>query len=100
MIVLCNKIISPATSKDLGSSSTWLTREKEYLVLSVSLSANSGLNIYIQTDHHDEPSFFCMDGFEIVSQKIPSSWITTVEEVKGKKVITMLPENWNYETFF
>ena len=44
--------------------------------------------------------FVSMDGFEVVSQKIPSTWITHIETIGNDKVITMLPEAWNYPEFF
>ena len=99
MIIKCKKIISQTTKKELKNS-PWLKLEREYVVLSCVIGPREGISIYIKTEHHDEPSFLSMDGFEMISQKIPSNWITTVEESYDRKVITMLPASWNYESFF
>lgn len=99
MKVKCQKIISP-TGKDLGRSSPWLTVGNEYVVLAITLVEKSGMQIYIQTEHYDEPHFSSLIGFEFINQTIPSSWITKVSESHSRKVMTMLPANWNYDSFF
>jgi len=99
MKVLCRKIISP-NGKDLGDNSPWLKLGKEYLVLAIVLAENSSMQIYIQTEDNHEPHFFGLSGFEFINQNIPSLWITKIIEVNGRKVMTMLPASWNYESFF
>lgn len=99
MRVLCRKIISPS-GKDLGKNSPWLKVGNEYIVLAIIFAENSGLQIYIQTEDQDEPHFFSLTGFEFINQKIPSSWITKTTETYGRKIMTMLPASWNYESFF
>jgi hypothetical protein len=98
MKVLCRKIISP-TGKDLGDNSPWLKLNNEYIVLTIVFAEKSGLQIYIQTENHDEPRFFSISGFEFINQNIPSSWITKLIEVHGRKVMKMLPASWDYESF-
>ena len=103
MIIKCNNVLSPATKENLGEKSPWLKKNQKYIALAMEYVEWGGWSVYLITDHHDEPGFFSMDGFEVISQKIPSSWITTVEEIPeadGKKVITMLPASWNYPSFF
>lgn len=100
MRIICRKIISATTKKDLGESSPWLKLGKEYIVLAINLIEELGIEIYIQTDHFDEPKFFDIDGFEFVDQSIPSSWVAKISQVYHRKVMTMLPKNWNYESFF
>lgn len=100
MKIICRKIISATTKKDLGNSSPWLKLDKEYIVLAINLIEELGIEIYIQTEHFDEPKFFDIDGFEFVDQFIPSSWVTKLSQVYHRKVMTMLPKNWNYESFF
>ena len=39
MKVKCVKILSPATGKDLGSKSSWLTVGKVYVVLALTLES-------------------------------------------------------------
>lgn len=99
MKVLCRKIISP-TGKDLGENSPWLKLGNEYIVLAIVFAGNSGLQIYLQSEDQHEPHFFSVVGFEFINQNIPSSWITKFTEAHSRKVMTMLPLSWNYESFF
>ena len=99
MKVLCRKIISP-TGKDLGEDSPWLKLNEEYIVLAIVMAEKCGLQIYIQTEDHDEPHFFSISGFEIINQNIPSSWIAKYIEVHERKVMKMLPLSWSYDSFF
>ncbi len=80
MRVKCCRIISHTTKEDLGEQSPWLKKGKEYLVLAMAWSSKFGMQIYIQTEQYNEPRFIDLDGFEIVSQKIPSTWITTTQK--------------------
>lgn len=99
MKVLCRKIISP-TGKDLGEDSPWLKVGNEYVVLALIIVEGSGMQIYIQTEAQDEPYFFSLIGFEFINQNIPSLWITKITEAYDRKVMTMLPSSWDYESFF
>lgn len=99
MKVKCQKIISP-TGKDLGESSPWLRVGNEYVVLALICTEKSGIQIYVQTEHYNEPHFSSLVGFEFVNQNIPASWLTLFSESYGRKVMTMLPSSWNYENFF
>lgn len=99
MKVLCRKIISPG-GKDLGENSPWLKVGNEYIVLAIVFVENAGIQIYIQTEHHNEPHFFSLTGFEFINQNIPSQWITKITEANGRKVMTMLPASWNSESFY
>jgi len=98
--VMCRKIISHTTGEDLGKSDPWLTVGNEYIILAMDYLETEGFQIYIQSENYNEPIFTHIIGFEFVSQKIPSSWITTVSNSYGRKVITMLPASWNYDSFF
>ncbi len=100
MKVLCRNIISHTTGENLGDSSPWLKRGKEYIVLAVNYIENLGLDIYIQTEDHNEPSFFTVNGFEFLNQKFPSSWVTVFNKNYDRKVMTALPASWNYDNFF
>jgi hypothetical protein len=101
MIVKCQKIISPATHEDLGEASPWLVKGKEYVVYALHYDEKFGIDIFIQTEHYDEPHFIPIVGFEIISQKIPSTWITLEKRTNsGKKIIKMLPKLWSYPSFF
>ena len=100
MRVKCNKIISPATKEDLGHESPWLKKGSEYSVLAMNWSSKFGMKILIQSEHDNEPCFVDLTGFEIVSQKMPSSWITLTREFGDQILINMLPKSWAYDDFF
>jgi hypothetical protein len=100
MKVLCNKVISSTTGEDLGESSPFLKRGKEYTVLAVNYCETSGFYICIQTENYNEPCFIPFVGFEFINEKMPSSWVTVFSESYGRKVMNLLPASWNYDSFF
>lgn len=100
MRVKCNRIISPATQEDLGDESPWLKKGNEYIVLAMSWSSKFGMEILIQSEHYNEPCFVDLRGFEIISQKIPISWVTITKEFGDQLIINMLPKSWVYDDFF
>lgn len=100
MKVICRKIISPGTGENMGESSPWLKVGNEYIVLALNCVEGSGLQIYIQTEHYNEPCFTHVEGFEFINQNIPTSWIAVVSEAYDRKVMLMLPASWNYDDFF
>lgn len=100
MKVRCRKIFSRTTGEDLGDTSAWLQKDKEYVVLAINYFEASGFDLYIQTEDHHEPRFISMAGFEFISQDKPSSWITVFSESYDRKVMMLLPSSWNYESFF
>lgn len=100
MRVKCNKILSPDTKKDLGSKSPWLTVGNEYIILAMNVSSKNGLEIYIQSEHYKEPFFVDLDGFEMISQSIPTSWVTIIEQREDQTLISMLPKSWSMNKNF
>ncbi|MGB6976872.1 MAG: hypothetical protein WBE18_05400 [Gammaproteobacteria bacterium] len=97
MKIECKRIISYVTKEDLGDSSPWLKVNEQYVVLALVLTPKKGIGVYIQTEHYNEPCFMTLDGFEILTQNIPSNWITEIDE---NKVVTLLPKSWAYNDFF
>ncbi len=100
MKVLCKKIFNSTTGEDMGSEDGWRKVGKEYTVLSMSYVKHEGIYISFQTENHGDPSLFHLRGFEFVSDYIPSSWVTGVEEFEGSTYVSMLPESWKYSSFF
>src|SRR3990167_1477974 len=101
MRIKCNKIISPTTKEDLGSSSLWLKRDSEYIVLAINWSSKFGIKVLIQSENHNEPCFVDLLGFEILNQYIPKSWVTTIKQFGDQLLVTMLPSSWKaYDNFF
>ncbi len=99
MLIKCNALISQST-KEIISDSPWLKQGKIYTVLALTLTTRSGINVLIQSEDANDPSFFSLDGFEVLTQKQPKSWITTIEKIYDMDVITRLPKSWNYDSFF
>jgi len=99
VIVKCNRLIQPITKKELDSS-PWLNIGTLYPVLALEISSSDGMTVFIQTESYNEPRFIYMDGFEMISQKMPSIWVTEVVKNEYATIITMLPRLWNYESFF
>lgn len=100
MLIKCTKIISPVTKENLGDKSPWLTKGKEYVVLALNISSKFGIEACIQTDHYSEPRYITLNGFEIISQHIPTSWITLTKQIDDETFIDMLPQSWAYDGFF
>jgi hypothetical protein len=96
MIVKCNKIISFVTKENLGDKSPWLVKGNEYVILALDWSSKGGIEAYIQTEHYKEPRFISLNGFEFISQTIPSSWVTKIQDLGDEKIVTMLPASWSY----
>jgi hypothetical protein len=100
MLIKCTKIISPVTKEDLGDKSPWLVKGKEYVVLALNISSKCGITVCLQTEHYNEPSYFSLNGFEIISQHIPKSWITLTKQMDDETFIDMIPQSWAYDGFF
>ena len=96
MIVKVRRLISQTTKEELNSS-PWIHLNKEYLVLALFVTPRYGVSVYIQTEDNDQPGFFLLDGLEVVSQYLPSSWNTYLDP---DNVVKLIPEAWNYESFF
>jgi hypothetical protein len=96
MIVKCRRLISYMTKEELDFCS-WLTLDKEYVVLELEVDPKSGINIIIHTDDDNEPGRTYLDGFEIVSQHMPSNWAPKMDE---NGIYYLMPKSWMYEEFF
>ncbi len=96
MLVKVRKIISQTTKEQLNHS-PWIQLDKEYLVLALFVVPNYGISVYIQTENDHQPRFFLLDGIEMVSQHLPSNWKMFIT---SGNIVKLIPEPWNYETFF
>lgn len=78
-------------------NSDFLTIDKEYVVLSLSIRKKAK-TIYLISDD-GEPGYFDLRQFEIISNYLPSNWI--VEYREDFDVLELLPESWvKDETFW
>ncbi len=95
MIIKCNKLIS-ATTKEEMIVSPWVTLGKKYIVLGLQINKHRGVMALIKSDHHNQPIFVDLDGFEIVSQQMSKNWVVKVVD---NFYHYLLPKNWSYEDF-
>lgn len=95
MIIKCKKIINGITKEELDWS-PFLTLEKKYIVLYLQVSLLYGIRAAIVSDDHNCPIFPSLDGFEVISQKIPKNWVIKMEN----NFFSMMPKSWMYPTFF
>lgn len=96
MRIKLRRIISQTTKQELDEA-PWGKVDQEFLVLALFVGTRSGLSAYIQAPPYNEPGFFALDGFEVLSQYISSTWVM---RVTANNVISFLPKNWAYESFF
>lgn len=95
MIIKCNKLISATTKKEMMVS-PWVTLNKKYIVLGLEINKNHGIMALIKSDHRNQPIFVDLDGFEIVSQKMPKNWVLKIVD---NFYHYFLPKNWAYNEF-
>ena len=72
----------------------------EYLIYAIRFNEKTGFEIYIQTDNSNTPSFIDAIGFEFLTRRVPSSWVTTFKKKDNNDIMYLLPHSWNYDTFF
>jgi len=73
MRVRCLKIIDPDTNREVETSSS-LTIDKEYTVLSIHVEDGNATKFQIFRDDECTPSFHIANQFEVVNTKIPTNW--------------------------
>lgn len=96
MKVKCLKILSPATGKDLGEKSTWLTAGKEYVVLALTLEFDEIVKVLIESDEGSLKDFY-FNQFEITDSSYPENWITKCGE---NSIVWKAPESWLVDGFW
>lgn len=95
MKVRCTKIINPITG-EIDKTSSWLTIDKIYQVLSVSV--NPGKSIYFQiVDDGKSPGLHDSRQFSVVSDKISSNWVIMTNKQGG---VWIGPEKWTRSAFW
>ena len=98
MIIKCKKYISSGSKKELNES-CWITQNKEYVVLSLTICRIQGVSAWIKTDDNIM-GFPDLDGFEVVSQYIPSNWKPSIDSL-GR--YSLEPKRWEgdfYDNFY
>lgn len=74
--------------------SDWLTNGKEYIVLGIVVNEGK-IELYLEPSEEELAGYFSIEGFEILSNHIPSNWIITFES--GFKFISLYPKKWKEE---
>jgi hypothetical protein len=94
MKVRCTKLIDPRGNS--LEKSPWLTVGKIYHVLSICVSADGRRLLRLVGDGNNGIALFRLEQFEIVTSKIPDTWI--VKYMKGE--IDFTPESWSQTDFW
>lgn len=93
MKVRCTKLTNNDGTFLDGSG--WLKIGREYIVLGVSINEGE-IQLYLEPSEEEVAGYFSIEGFEILSNYIPSNWIITIEP--GFKFISLYPKKWKEET--
>lgn len=94
MKVRCVKLLSHAGK--LIEYDSWMTIGKIYHVLAVELSRDGRWHFRLRGDGENGVALFLIDQFEIVSSKIPPTWVIAI---KRGKLFQLTPEPWSYLGF-
>ena len=95
MKVRCTKLIS-TTGKPQEQSSS-LTLGRVYHVLAVSLDTNGDWRLRLVSDSEMRPALFRFKQFEVISDKIPSTWIVSWNE---NGFFQLTPHAWDQPGFW
>jgi len=95
MKVRCTKLIDVEGKSQVSSS--WLTVGKIYQVLSIVLDVHGSWLFRLMGDSSPGLGLFPKEQFEIVSAKIPGSWVPTWSE---NGVFELTPEVWTKVGFW
>jgi len=95
MKVKCTKLID--SKGNPLDQSPWCTVGKVYYVLSVLLGSNGKWLLRLIGDGKNGVAMFNLEGFEVVSNRIPNTWIATWDE---KGVFALTPSAWNQRGFW
>lgn len=90
MRVRCIRLINSVTGQP-ETSSTWLTLDREYVILSV-LADGTGQVLYrLLSDDGRTPGLFASTQFEVVAASLPSIWCIRVTATGG---VELAPPAW------
>jgi hypothetical protein len=81
--------------------SGWLRPDRSYLVLEVEPSPPGSTSYRLESENASSPALFPAEAFEVVSPRLPSSWIARYWPGSG---LQLTPERWTvpgfWEAFF
>jgi hypothetical protein len=90
MRVVCVKFLDPVTGEE-RSEDSWLTVDREYVVLAVDVEAGRRVWLRIQSEEAGTPALFDAEMFMTTSTEIPASWRARVDEGGS---LQLAPEPW------
>lgn len=96
MKVKCKKIINEHTQEQQKASS-WLTLDKEYIVLSIEVYPTKNLYLIVDDSSNQSPGLHDAKQFEILSHHIPSNWEINPGDLE---IVTIGPKVWQEPTFW
>lgn len=71
-----------------------------YYPLVISMEKKYGIMVCIQTGDDNLPAWFDLSGFEVIDQKIPSSWVIKKYGDEQEGMTSLMPASWTYPGFF
>ncbi len=74
-----------------------IVQNKEYLVIALRILLNKGIFVAIEDSFDNLPFFINLQGFEIISQRIPVNWEINLIEGEG---FSYMPKSWMLNDFF
>lgn len=95
MKVKCINICNERTKEHINTS-PWLTIGKEYLVLEMSVYPGKKILYRLPSDENNSPVLFDSAQFEVVSGKIPTTWVID----QSKYSLTLSPLVWKKSGFW
>jgi len=91
MKVKCKHIYNEI-KKEYQLTSSALTVGKEYLVIEIYISSEMKIRYRLPCDQNNQPALFDASQFEIVSERIPSTWIVRGKGALGNTGIVFGPK--------
>lgn len=91
MIIQCKQLSYVKTQYSL------IEQNKKYLVIALRVLLNKGIFVAIENSLDELPVFIDLQGFEIISQKIPKNWEIKLIDKEG---FDYMPKSWMINNFF
>jgi len=96
MKVRCTRLLDEDTG-DVLESSSWLTVNKVYHVLSVNIEHDLPVKFQLISDDGQTPAYHEANQFEIVSNIIPQGWVI---DFLSKSHFSLSPKAWSQSGFW
>jgi hypothetical protein len=92
MLIQCKLL-----ADDIKTQYPLIDHNKKYLVIALRILLNKGIFVAIENALDNLPVFINLQGFEIISQKIPKNWEIKLIDESG---FDYMPKSWMQDNFF